>query len=912
MRIKQIKMVGFGKWQNTVIDFDSSLQLIYGENEAGKSTLFQFIRIMLFGFPRKNSSEKMYEPADGQIHGGQLVFEDSRYAMITVERYRNQAKGAAMVLLPNGQKSDEKHLQEILHPLTKELFDEIFSFQLEDLLKIRKISEDQLQHLLLTIGLAGSQKLMTLDQQAKQKMNQLFKPNGKIPVLNQKLTEYQQLLQLIAQKESVQDEYIRMQQKVEKIKEKRQSIVEKKQRFEKELTLFNQQLRLWPLYEEYIRSQETAKQTLNQALIEEDIPKLLEFQHKYQFLMKEKENWQLEREQSKEQVQNPALAFYLENEQVCQQILSDQMEVEKLTEKLQWYERSISKKEFEKDKLIKETPGLDTFEIIVPPEVEIQEVADWFEKRREIEERINDLHEQQRHNTAEKTIVEGKLNGIESQHPRLVGKNQKKNNHGLILLGGFLALLGVAAAVLIALMPAFQNFFSYALCLVLFGAGALTLVKSKGENIRQVEELWWDYLNQLDTCQKHQETIETELAKQEAQQDHLEVEWYRFVGKYGFSEMLKKMNWHQWVPSWYRWIELDKEQQELLADYQKVKSDLKDWEKNLSVLRKWLPLGDMPTVAMYRKAADFIHDLAKQKEQIGRSDDQIPQWMVGIQSAEKQLSRLLEEVQPLLNRNHLKDLEEFSYRYPDFEKQKIQLSRAQELARELDSVFDLSKKYRRQEVEEKKHLSQENLQKLQLSEKELSEAMQPLNYEINLIEMDGTLSQLYQEKADQWSQIEKMASEWIQENLKSCIITDLLSFLSEQQLPALLATASNYLQQLTQENYQKCVLENGELQVLNKDGKMLTISQLSTGTQDQLYVALRFAFIFLHHVDCPAPIIIDDGWLHYDQNRKQSFFQLLEKLSQEIQVLCLSSDRASLDYFQKNKHAICLLDSIEN
>lgn len=911
MKIKQVKIAGFGKWKNKVIDFDSSFQLVYGENEAGKSTLFQFIRVMLFGFPRKNSSEKSYEPIDGQIHGGQLIFEDSRYGLVTVERYRNQSKGAATVLLANGQKSDEKQLQEMLHPLTKELFDEVFSFQLEDLLNIRKVSEDQLHHLLLTIGLAGSQKLMTIDQQAKQKQQQLYKPSGKVPVLNQKLTEYQQLLQLIAQKEAVEDDYVRMRKEAQQIQKKRNEIDEKRQEVNKELTAVEQQLRLWPLYEEYTQIQQEVQQSKNQQLIEEDIPKLLEFQQKYQFLVKEKQNWQSEKERNQEQVKNPALAFYLENEQACQQVLTDQLEVEKQTEKLQWYERSISKKEFEKDKLIKETPGLNTFEIVIPPEVEIQEVADWFEKRRELAERTSELQEQQRQSIAEKAVIEGKLNGIEKQHPRLVGKKQEKKGKLPFVSGITFMLLAILGAVLVVLMPVLQNVFAYISCLLLFVIGGGLFIRSRQTGTSHVEELWRDYLNQLDACQKQQESIEAELLKQKTEQDRLEVEWYRFVGKYGFSETLKQLNWHQWVPSWYRWIELDREQQELLRDYQQVKVDLKDWETHLTFLQKWVPLGDMPTVAMYRKAADFIHELAKQKDHIGYSGDQLPQWMLGIQSADKQLGLLLEEVEPLLKRNHLKDLQEFVYRYPDFENRRNENVRAQELAKQLTPVFSLSKKYVYQDIEKRKQNCQAKLQQLQFDEKAQLEALQPLNYEINVIETDGTLAQLYQEKADQWTEISRLATEWTKASMESRIVTDLLAFLSDQQLPALLATTSNYLQQLTQGTYQKCILKNGELQVVSNGGRELSIQHLSTGTQDQLYAALRFAFIFLHHVDCPAPIIIDDGWLHYDQTRKQSLFRLLEKLSQEIQILCFSSDQTSLDYFQQQKKAVYCLDSVE-
>ncbi|MCC3237076.1 AAA family ATPase, partial [Pediococcus acidilactici] len=43
MKIKRIEIYGFGKWQNVTFDLQNDLQVFYGLNEAGKSTLRQFI-----------------------------------------------------------------------------------------------------------------------------------------------------------------------------------------------------------------------------------------------------------------------------------------------------------------------------------------------------------------------------------------------------------------------------------------------------------------------------------------------------------------------------------------------------------------------------------------------------------------------------------------------------------------------------------------------------------------------------------------------------------------------------------------------------------------------------------------------------------------------------------------------------
>ena len=53
MKLLAVEIVGFGKWQQQKITFESGNQLLYGANEVGKSTLYQFIQAMLFGFPQR-------------------------------------------------------------------------------------------------------------------------------------------------------------------------------------------------------------------------------------------------------------------------------------------------------------------------------------------------------------------------------------------------------------------------------------------------------------------------------------------------------------------------------------------------------------------------------------------------------------------------------------------------------------------------------------------------------------------------------------------------------------------------------------------------------------------------------------------------------------------------------------------
>lgn len=80
MLIKKIEIAHFGKLNNFTLDFSDSLNLIFGRNEDGKSTIMAFIRMMFYGnvgAAREISANvrKKYRPWNGSPMGGAIEFE---------------------------------------------------------------------------------------------------------------------------------------------------------------------------------------------------------------------------------------------------------------------------------------------------------------------------------------------------------------------------------------------------------------------------------------------------------------------------------------------------------------------------------------------------------------------------------------------------------------------------------------------------------------------------------------------------------------------------------------------------------------------------------------------------------------------------------------------------------------------
>ena len=93
MKLIKIVVFGFGKHESKTIEFSDRMNVIYGHNEAGKTTIQQFIVQTLFGFPQKNSVQLRYEPKAGGKYGGQVHLHDEVYGNCIIERVQGKSYG---------------------------------------------------------------------------------------------------------------------------------------------------------------------------------------------------------------------------------------------------------------------------------------------------------------------------------------------------------------------------------------------------------------------------------------------------------------------------------------------------------------------------------------------------------------------------------------------------------------------------------------------------------------------------------------------------------------------------------------------------------------------------------------------------------------------------------------------------
>ena len=110
MKIQKLELRHFGKFRDRTILLGDGIQLLQGENEAGKTTIHTFIKSMLFGMERGRGRAaavdtfSRYEPWDESgAYGGAIEFTCGGKTFRLERRFDRQGKRAGLVCLDDGE-----------------------------------------------------------------------------------------------------------------------------------------------------------------------------------------------------------------------------------------------------------------------------------------------------------------------------------------------------------------------------------------------------------------------------------------------------------------------------------------------------------------------------------------------------------------------------------------------------------------------------------------------------------------------------------------------------------------------------------------------------------------------------------------------------------------------------------------
>ena len=136
MRLLELHIDGFGKFHDRTISFNDGINIIYGKNEAGKSTLHTFIRGMLFGIERgrgraaKNDLYTKYEPWENSgTYEGWLRLEKDGTIYRIERRFRKENKSLKIINETKGleEEATPAFVSSLLGALTETMYNNTIS-----------------------------------------------------------------------------------------------------------------------------------------------------------------------------------------------------------------------------------------------------------------------------------------------------------------------------------------------------------------------------------------------------------------------------------------------------------------------------------------------------------------------------------------------------------------------------------------------------------------------------------------------------------------------------------------------------------------------------------------------------------------------------------------------------------------
>src|SRR5699024_9734637 len=422
MKILRAEISGFGSFRERSFDFSPANQLFFGDNEAGKSTLYQFILAMLFGFPSKGSKKQDYTPQDGAAYGGRLFLQVEPFDEVIVERFRNVKRGKPTIYI-DGKEKNEKILTNILAPLTKDNFCEIFTFQQEQLNQIDHLQEENLHASLISLGVSGSPQLFERILEYQKENQNLFKPRARKLKLNSQITQWQYLRKQIESQEEQESNVQQAYQEINKYEEQKEELKQEIRVLQNNLQTLTQQETHWALYEQWQELQSVKPMTINQN----EQKKLQAFYHSYQNLTEDIQKKEDELSRLEQGQESDRYFFFLDHENEIQRLLKLEGTIKALEENekqllVQAQETEEKMEAFSK----KWGPKKDQ------KFLQIFSVLDQLES---IEQQLKQENVKKQWLNEHKQQVEKDIDHLEEKYPELLNTNQKlRSNKSLLSL----------------------------------------------------------------------------------------------------------------------------------------------------------------------------------------------------------------------------------------------------------------------------------------------------------------------------------------------------------------------------------------------------------------------------------------------------------------------------------------------
>ncbi|WP_099222023.1 ATP-binding protein [Listeria costaricensis] len=923
MKITEIAILGYGKWQNTTFRDIQAFQMIYGENEAGKSTIMAFIHSILFGFPTKQQSIPRMEPKNQGPYGGRLTLSETSLGTVVVERLKGKATGDVNLYLEDGTIAGEERLAEILADMDRASYEAIFSFDIHGLQQINQMKQSEFEKYLLQAGTIGSDKLLRAVADLEKQMDQLFKPSGRNPVINQQLQRTKESHQAYIQAKSANQKYQQLKKELNEMEQQlheNQAAATANQLQRLDLETLR---RKWPVYEEW-----QGLKSLTEAYGEQEFPTdgVIRLEHLLTELgQKQNRHMQLkERQQTLKE--NPAF----EQKEEADALL---IQIETSLNEWPLYQDKAKRREELKKRLREETIlegqlakeiGLTDFDIDVSQTAlqQAEELAVAEQKYQQRADRLNTQKSEKEQLIRKKEIQLERIEAelwpadkiahfeAEYQSRRRTKAMPPNGQKGAIISGG----MGVILLIMASFLSVWWLGLIGGLGLLVSAGFFFSNRPKSGQETSQVEMMayfeqkqkrqnWQNLLAETDELALALAEYEKEADKLAADSRKHQVAEQQFLASLGLSAKgedslvliaQKRLSCQ----------EFHKQNQQRRKEIEQINLFQKEWAAVVSGLS--VTTTNAPIEEQVAEMRHFLKRNRAEAEAGIKIQEKLEQIEQDIQLLERDMDSLLAAKQALYRDAKVKDETSFRQAAKQAQDYLQAKERMQLLKGQLpdEQVLQLSQYDRQTELEKQDLALAEIAKSLAQEEHDLRNERMKNVHQIEQLEEGGTYSELVQHYYMEKNELQELAEQWMELKTAQALIYETMNHLQEDKFPKARQFAANYFAELTNGAYKDVRFQDEKLEVVRQDDLHFRPEELSQATKEQLYLAVRFTLIDIISEDYPLPLLIDDGFVNFDAKRLDAIMKLLEKRKGKNQILFFTCHKQADKYFSEQESLV--------
>ncbi|AVK62846.1 hypothetical protein C5Z26_01360 [Lactobacillus sp. CBA3606] len=821
MQIKRIEIAGFGKFSQQTFDLASGLQVFYGANETGKSTLRAFILGLLFGFPSRRHLLARYEPKTTSQYGGSLDL------MVQGQLYRLTRLGdqpAKLVQLSTMTPQPLSLLAHWLNPYDETSYKQLFTFNQAELTALKSLSATDLNQQLQQVGTLGSAPWRATAAALRTSADTLYKPRGRKPELNQRLKAYQGLTDQVQTARQRYPDYQQLQQQVQQLTAQQTQLNQHLSAANvTQQTLANLRNQ-WPVYQQLkqLQAQATATQSALSAATVQRYQQLSTTQTELQHTLASAR--QQLAQQPVDRDSQGVLGFYV----------AHQAQFEALEAQLPQLQQALGRYQT----LAGQTTAAK---------------ADYQQQLAAHPELTASLSPQRQ---AALTALKSALltRPSRQQQHQTTKSAQVKPDWRLFAVCGVVVVLGLPVFGLKWLLW----------CLVLVGVGLLGWVG-------------WHSAHQSAVAPK-ETALSAELTAAGLAPD---LDPVAAQTQLALIDALQRAQ-----------ATVTQAEQQLAAQAVTVGQALADYQ----FAAAWLPVDDQQLAGSVDRITAFYDQIHQMMQTQTMAGPDFAYTQRQVQQLTTQVQAVTAQLQQLATENQLADATALETaitaqadqvtRQTNLTQLAGQLTAAEQQAlAQYETLADLQAAVatnRQQQTELQSQLAQQ------------TEALVTTQTQLAQLTADGRYTELRQQQANQQTEMTVLARQWLTRQLGAAWIEQALQQLTNQQLPTIMGQATTYFAQLTRQRYNEIKLVDDDLVVQATAGPAFAVAELSTATKEQLYLALRLALIVHLGDQASLPIMIDDGFVNFDEERRQLAWHLLATVATHHQILYFTNETAAL------------------